>query len=101
MSEEQAMADFAALLTRKNQELASLLIGCVTLKDAHERLLTHRQDYSPQNQHYSHRASGSSDLRRRTENNTTPPYKNVFGETDPISDKVNTPTTSVHNTKTH
>lgn len=32
------MADFAAILTKKNQELANSLIGCVTLKEASERI---------------------------------------------------------------
>lgn len=32
MSEEHSMGDFAAILTKKNQELANLLIGCITFK---------------------------------------------------------------------
>ena len=38
MSEEQSIADFAAILTKRNQELASALMGCLTLKEAAERL---------------------------------------------------------------
>jgi hypothetical protein len=38
MSEEQSMGDFAAILTKRNQELANALMGCLTLKEASERL---------------------------------------------------------------
>lgn len=34
MSEEQSVADLAAILTRNNKDLAAILIGCNTLKDA-------------------------------------------------------------------
>jgi hypothetical protein len=62
MSEEQSMGDFAAILTKKNQELANLLIGCNTLKEASEKLTRpHREEHSP-HQNYSHRASGSGDI---------------------------------------
>lgn len=84
MSEEQSMGDFAAILTRKNQELANLLMGCITLKEANERLCRQREEHSPY-QNYSHRASGSGDFKRRLDprdknQNQITPYKNVFGE---------------------
>jgi hypothetical protein len=34
MSEEQSVADLASILTRNNKDLAAILIGCNTLKEA-------------------------------------------------------------------
>ncbi len=75
MSEEQSMGDFAAILTKKNQELANILIGCNTLKEASERFKSHPEEH----QTYSHRASGSGDLKKKEKPLNTP-YKNVFGD---------------------
>lgn len=58
------MGDFASILTKKDMELANLLMGCITLKEAYERLNKHREEQSP-HQNYSHRASGSGDFKKR------------------------------------
>ena len=57
MSEEQTVADFATILTKKNKDLAGKLMGCHTLRDILEKFSrTFRENSSPF-QNYSHRAS--------------------------------------------
>lgn len=39
MSQEQTVADIAAILALKNKELASQLLGCHTLKEVYDKLV--------------------------------------------------------------
>jgi hypothetical protein len=76
------MADFAAILTRRNQDLANFLIGCLTLKEASERLNRSQKEETFSQQSHSHRAKGNDEAIKKKENTDktlATPYKNVFG----------------------
>ena len=78
MSEEHSMADFAAILTKKNPELAGLLMGCMTLKEAAERLNRPQKDEGGFGHNHGHRDQAKK--REVADKTLLTPYKNVFGE---------------------
>lgn len=84
-SEQQTLADLAAILVNKNQELASKLLGCHTVSDAIQRLNQPNQENKSLFNNYSHRASESDAVKFkkyevRVQGGPIQPYRNVFGD---------------------
>lgn len=79
-SEEQSMADLAAIITRKNIGLANCLLGCSTFKEATERINTAYKEVGNLRPNHSHRDTAK---KKEASEKTliSPPYKNVFGDT--------------------
>lgn len=79
-SEEQSMADLAAILTRKNIELANCLLGCSTFKEAAERINRPYKEEGHLGPNHSHRDTAK---KKEAPEKTllSPAYKNVFGDT--------------------
>lgn len=79
--EEQTLADLAAIVTNKNQDLASKILGCHIFKDLIEKLTQPSTDQiSPNN--YSHRVSEGEEYKFKKYEGRTKggPYRNVFGD---------------------
>jgi hypothetical protein len=86
MSEEQTVADIAALMASKNKDIACQMLGCHTLKEVFDRISrmardSHNMEFSG----FSHRASEGTDFHpKKFEFIEKAPnlsnYRNVFGD---------------------
>jgi hypothetical protein len=77
-TEEQSIADLAAILTKRNQELANALLGCLNFKEAAERINRPQKEEGHMQANHSHRDAAKK--KDNADKTLMAPYKNVFGE---------------------
>ena len=84
--EEHTLADIAGILVKKNEEIATLLMGTRTLKDAADKITKyHYKEFDNFYHNYSHRTENEDLSGHKTldlQLNTQGMYRNVFNSED-------------------